>query len=175
MLSSAEGGGLVLVTEDGDEFVGFAAGWIEHEENVAETSDSNRFGFISDICILSKYRGKRIANQLLEAIIAHFDSAGIRRVRVGVLAANRSGRLAYERAGFQPYEMIYEKTIAWVRRQLRVLLSASALDDLRGEGVLFFDGVVGTMGGKQPRRAKSLSSSAEDCFEHITCESFTLL
>jgi ribosomal protein S18 acetylase RimI-like enzyme len=113
MLRSAEGGGLVLVAEDGDEFVGFAAGWIEDEENVAETSDSDRFGFISDICILSKYRGKRIANQLLEAIIAHFHSAGIRRFRVGVLAANRSGRLAYERAVFQPYEMIYKKTIAW--------------------------------------------------------------
>lgn len=44
MLSSAEGGdGLVLVAQDRDEFVGFAAGWIEHEENVAQTSDSNRF------------------------------------------------------------------------------------------------------------------------------------
>jgi hypothetical protein len=32
MLSRAEGGGLVLVAEDGDEFVGFAAGWIEQEE-----------------------------------------------------------------------------------------------------------------------------------------------
>jgi ribosomal protein S18 acetylase RimI-like enzyme len=70
MLSSAEGAWLVVVAEDGDEFAGFAAGWIEHEENVAETSDSNRFGFISDICILSKYRGKRIADPLLEAIIA---------------------------------------------------------------------------------------------------------
>jgi ribosomal protein S18 acetylase RimI-like enzyme len=95
---------------------------------VAETSDSNRFGFISDICILSKYRGKRIANQLLEAIIAHFDSVGIRRVRVGVLAANRFARLAHERAGFQPYEMIYEKTIAWSDNF--VCSSASALDDL---------------------------------------------
>jgi ribosomal protein S18 acetylase RimI-like enzyme len=83
MLSSADGGGLVLVAEDGDEFLGFAAGWIEHEENVAETADSNRFGFISDICILAKYRGKRIANQLLEAIISHFDSTGIMRIRVG--------------------------------------------------------------------------------------------
>ena len=46
MLSSADGGGLVLVAKDEDDFVGFAAGWIEHEENVAETSDSNRFGFI---------------------------------------------------------------------------------------------------------------------------------
>jgi ribosomal protein S18 acetylase RimI-like enzyme len=99
MLSSAEDGGLVLVAEDGGKFVGFAAGWIEHEENVAQTSDSNRFGFISDICILSKYRGKRIANRLLETIAAHFDSMGITRVRLGVLAANRSARLTYERAG----------------------------------------------------------------------------
>jgi hypothetical protein len=59
MLSTAEDGGVVLVAEDGGEFVGFAAGWIEQQENVAETSDSNRFGFISDVCILSKYRGKR--------------------------------------------------------------------------------------------------------------------
>ena len=72
MLTSAESSGLVLVAEAGGEFVGFAAGWIEQQENVAETSDSNRFGFISDICILSKYRGKRIANRLLETIVAHF-------------------------------------------------------------------------------------------------------
>src|SRR6516162_4121758 len=55
MLSNAEGGdGLVLVAQDRNEFVGFVAGWIEHEENVAQTADSNRYGFISDICILSK-------------------------------------------------------------------------------------------------------------------------
>jgi len=112
MLSNAEGGdGLVLVAQDRNEFVGFVAGWIEHEENVAQTADSNRFGFISDICILSKYRGKRIANELIEAIISHFNSAGITRVRIGVLAANRSARLAYERAGFEPYEIVYEKTL----------------------------------------------------------------
>jgi hypothetical protein len=32
MLSRAGGGGLVLVAEDGDQFVGFAAGWIKQEE-----------------------------------------------------------------------------------------------------------------------------------------------
>ena len=84
MWTSAESSGLVLVAEAGGEFVGFAAGWIEHEENVAWTSDSNRFGFISDICVLSKHRSKRIANRLLETIVAHFDSAGITRVRLGV-------------------------------------------------------------------------------------------
>ncbi|MBV9519964.1 MAG: GNAT family N-acetyltransferase [Hyphomicrobiales bacterium] len=108
MLSRAEGGGLVLAAESGGEFVGFAAAWIEQMQNVAETSDSNRFGFISDICILSGHRGKRIANQLLEAIVAHFDSAGITRVRVGLLAANRSAvrarALPHSALGFSGYE-----------------------------------------------------------------------
>jgi hypothetical protein len=44
---------------------------------------------------------------------------GITRVRLGVPAANRSAKLAYERAGFQPYEMIYEKPIG--RRDIFVL------------------------------------------------------
>jgi ribosomal protein S18 acetylase RimI-like enzyme len=109
LLSSAEGGGLALVAGHGDVYVGFAAGWIEHEENVAQTSESNRFGFISDICVLSDHRGKRIIG--LEAIVGHFELAGITRVRLGVLAANRSARLAYECAGFEPYKMIYEKTL----------------------------------------------------------------
>jgi hypothetical protein len=43
MLSNAEEGGLVLVAEEHENFVGFAAGWIEHQESLAETADSNRF------------------------------------------------------------------------------------------------------------------------------------
>ena len=66
MLSGAEGSGLVLLAENADEFVGFAAAWIEQVENVAETSDSNRFGFISDICILSKYRGSESQTSFLK-------------------------------------------------------------------------------------------------------------
>ena len=99
MLSNAEEGGLVLVAEEHENFVGFAAGWIEHQESLAETADSNRFGYISDICVLSTYRGKRIASLLLEAIVTHFRSADIARVRIGVLSANQSATIAYERAG----------------------------------------------------------------------------
>jgi hypothetical protein len=43
--------GAVLVAEIKGAFVGFVAGWIEEEDHIAETPDSNRFGYISDICV----------------------------------------------------------------------------------------------------------------------------
>lgn len=108
MLSNAESSGSVFLAEVDGMFAGFVSGWIEQEESLAETADSNRFGYISDLCVLSTFRGKRIANHLLDAMVAHFRSADVARVRVGFLAANRSAKIAYERAGFRPYETIYE-------------------------------------------------------------------
>jgi hypothetical protein len=34
---------------------------------------------------------------------------GIARLRINSLAANKSARASYERAGFAPYEIVYEK------------------------------------------------------------------
>ena len=36
------------VAELADNFLGFVAGWIEQTNNLAETADSNRFGYDSD-------------------------------------------------------------------------------------------------------------------------------
>jgi GNAT superfamily N-acetyltransferase len=57
------------------------------------------------------YRGQRIAHQLLAAIEQHLGRAGITRLRLGTLAANASARASYERGGFVPYEIIYEKLL----------------------------------------------------------------
>jgi ribosomal protein S18 acetylase RimI-like enzyme len=56
----------VLIAETQGIFVGFAAGWVEQDDNIAETADSNRFGYISDICVMPAYRGQRIALRLLD-------------------------------------------------------------------------------------------------------------
>jgi hypothetical protein len=50
--------GAVLVAGTQDILVGFAAGWVEQDDNIAETSDSNRSGYISDICVMRAYRGQ---------------------------------------------------------------------------------------------------------------------
>jgi ribosomal protein S18 acetylase RimI-like enzyme len=111
MLRHAETDGTVLVAESDGSFAGFVAGWIEETENIAETPDSNRFGYVSDICIMPAFRGLRIAVQLLNGIEQCLGRAGVTRLRINSLAANMAARASYEHAGFVPYEILYEKLI----------------------------------------------------------------
>jgi ribosomal protein S18 acetylase RimI-like enzyme len=103
--------GAILVAEADGIFAGFVCGWIEQESNIAETPDSNRFGYISDICILPPYRRHGIASRLLDAMSNRFRTLGITRCRLNVLAANATARASYEHAGFAPYELTYEKRL----------------------------------------------------------------
>jgi hypothetical protein len=50
--------GAVLVAEIGGVSVGFASGWIEQAQNLAETADSNCFGYIW-IFVSSRRIGRR--------------------------------------------------------------------------------------------------------------------
>jgi ribosomal protein S18 acetylase RimI-like enzyme len=111
LLPRAAATGAVLVAESGGMFVGFVAGWVEEDENLAETADSNRFGYISDICVMSAFRGQRIAKRLLAAIEQQLRRGGVTRLRINALAANMSARASYQRAGFAPYEILHEKVI----------------------------------------------------------------
>jgi ribosomal protein S18 acetylase RimI-like enzyme len=107
----AQRSGAVLIAEVAGVFAGFVAGWIVEEDNIAETMDSNRAGYVSDVCVMPSYRGRRIAGQLLLAIESHLASAGITRMRITSLAANASAQGAYQRAGYEPYEIVYEKPL----------------------------------------------------------------
>jgi ribosomal protein S18 acetylase RimI-like enzyme len=95
----AEKSGAVFVAEIGRAFAGFAAGWIVEDNNIAETADSNRAGYVSDICVMPAYRGQRIAVELLSAIERHLARTGITRMRLASLAASASAQAAYQRAG----------------------------------------------------------------------------
>jgi ribosomal protein S18 acetylase RimI-like enzyme len=111
MQQQAAKNGAVVVAEIGGAFAGFAAGWIVEDDNIAETADSNRTGYVSDICVMPAYRGQRIAVELLSAIERHLARTGIMHVRLASLAVNASAQVAYRRAGYEPYEIVYEKRI----------------------------------------------------------------
>jgi ribosomal protein S18 acetylase RimI-like enzyme len=70
-----------------------------------------RFGYVSDICVLPIYRGRRIAARLLEALESRLREAGVTRVRLSTLAANRAAQASYERSGYAQYEIVYEKLL----------------------------------------------------------------
>jgi ribosomal protein S18 acetylase RimI-like enzyme len=103
--------GVILVGEAAGVFAGFAAGWIAEDHNITETADSNRFGYVSDICVMPKWRGGSIAAELLAAIERQLAQAGVSRLRLASLAVNRAAQAAYRRAGFEPYEIVFEKRV----------------------------------------------------------------
>jgi molybdenum cofactor cytidylyltransferase len=112
LLAQARYDGVMLVAEAGGAFAGFIVGWIEQADEICETPDSNRFGYVSDICVLERFRGRGAAAVLLRALETRLAQYGVTRLRLNFLAGNTSARIAYERAGYAPYEIRYEKRLA---------------------------------------------------------------
>jgi ribosomal protein S18 acetylase RimI-like enzyme len=105
----------MLIAEDAaGERLGLVAGHIVDQPWPMETPDSTRYGYVSDIFIKPPARGTRLARELLDAIADHLRKAdpSLTRLRVNVLAVNRVACRAYEKAGFTPYEVMYERLIA---------------------------------------------------------------
>ncbi len=107
----AEQSGAVLVAETGGRFAGFVACYVAEDEVIAETPDSNRYGYVSDIFVVPDRRGSGLAQALLVAAERHLAATGVTRLRIGGLAANRIACRAYEKHGFEPYEIVYEKRL----------------------------------------------------------------
>jgi molybdenum cofactor cytidylyltransferase len=111
LVEQARADGAMLVAEVGGAFAGFVVGWIEQTDEICETPDSNRFGYISDICVFEPFRGRGAAAVLLRALEGRLAQHGVRRLRLNFLAGNRSAGIAYERAGYAPYQLLYEKRL----------------------------------------------------------------
>lgn len=82
--------GCLLVAEWSRVFAGYAACWVEDEDNVAETADSNRFGYIADTYVVPAFRGRGVVSALIEAAGAQLRARTLRRMRIVVLAKNAS-------------------------------------------------------------------------------------
>jgi GNAT superfamily N-acetyltransferase len=108
----AQDRGVLLVAERDSAFAGYAAGWIENEDNVAETADSNRFGYIADTYVIPAFRGLGIAAVLIQVAERHLRASGISRIRIRALANNASALRAYMKSAFVPYEIVLEKRVA---------------------------------------------------------------
>ena len=103
--------GSLFIAEAGGAFAGFAACWVRQEDALAETEESNRYGYISDTFVMPALRGRGIAGHLIRAAEVHLRATGVTRLRIGVLAANRSAQRAYSKSGFEPYELTLEKRL----------------------------------------------------------------
>ena len=57
------------------------------------------------------FRRRGIGTQLLDAIEQNLGRASSTRLRINGLAVNASAQASYERAGFAPFEILYEKSV----------------------------------------------------------------
>jgi ribosomal protein S18 acetylase RimI-like enzyme len=106
-----QGDGRILIAELNGEFVGFVGCLVVEDDAVQETADSNRYGYIKDIFVADRHRGGGIAQQLLATAEQHLARTGVTRLRINVLTNNLKARRAYERYGFEQYEILYEKRV----------------------------------------------------------------
>ena|SRR5690348_929778 len=104
--------GAMFIAEAEGKFAGLVAGLIEADDTILETRDSSVYGYCSDIYVAPEFRGSGLAQTLLDVMERYLAAqAPITRFRISVLAVNRIACRAYERAGFVPYEMMYERLI----------------------------------------------------------------
>ncbi len=104
--------GAIFVAGRASTLVGVVAGYVVDDPTVNETPDSCLYGYCSDIYVAPSERGSGLARRLLDILEQHLAAqAPIRRFRITALAANRMACRAYEKAGFTPYEVMYERLI----------------------------------------------------------------
>lgn len=107
----ADSNGILLLAERHGVPVGVVGGYVVDEPTPIETADSGCFAYISELFIRPEQRGSGLAELLFDAIAAHFSALPLTRLRVNVLAANRMACRAYEKHGFRPYEVMYERPL----------------------------------------------------------------
>jgi ribosomal protein S18 acetylase RimI-like enzyme len=108
----AEQSGAIFVAERDGVLVGVVAGYVDSFPTPMETEDSCLYGYCSDIYVAPAERGSALAQRLLDQLERHLAAqAPIRRFRICALAMNRLATRAYEKAGFTPYEVIYERLV----------------------------------------------------------------
>ncbi len=71
----------------------------------------HRFGYIADMWIEPGQRGQGAAQVLLEAAFDFLRSKGAKRVQLEVMVNNEPGKHFWEKAGFEPFEIVMRRNI----------------------------------------------------------------
>ena len=105
--------GILLIAERHGVPVGVVGGYVVDDPTPIETADSGCYAYISELFIRPEQRGSGLAERLFDTIASHFAALPLplTRLRVNVLAANRMACRAYEKHGFRPYEVMYERPL----------------------------------------------------------------
>src|SRR5690606_37448532 len=96
--------GAILLAEAGGEPVGYIAFYADCNDSVELRASAHRFLYVSDLCVVPAMRGRGIAGLLLAEAERWGRQLRLKRIQLGVLAANAAAQAAYRRVGYVPYE-----------------------------------------------------------------------
>lgn len=103
--------GRILVATDGDTPIGYAV-VLTHVTSEDEPDEIDHVhAFIQDIAVTERWRGRGVGSALLAACEDTARKAGVRWLRLSVLAENTRALGAYRKAGFQPLLSTMEKPL----------------------------------------------------------------
>jgi GNAT superfamily N-acetyltransferase len=111
MARAAERQGRIFIAEDD---AGAAIGWavcFVDENEIYVEPELRKFGYISELYLVERARGRGIGRALIAACEAHFRTLGLKHMMIGVLSKNTNAHRSYINAGFRPYSEMLLKPV----------------------------------------------------------------
>jgi ribosomal protein S18 acetylase RimI-like enzyme len=102
---AADGG--VAVARDGDDVAGFVRFDVDH----GPLSQSVKRGIVRDLYVVSGRRGEGIGSRLLDHAEATLRDRGVDVVAVEAVAGNDDAVRFYERRGYRPHRIEFEREV----------------------------------------------------------------
>jgi len=105
----AASSGLVFVAEQDGAIAGFVCLMANLQSDLDESIEP--YSYVSDLIVSAAYRSRGIGRQLMAAAEAAAREGKAKRLKVGVLAANRSAFEFYRAGGFREYAIQLVKSL----------------------------------------------------------------
>ena len=103
--------GVFLVAEANREIVGVLAGYAHNAGDGLVASEFDRCAYISDLFVQSEWRRQGIGTALMHEFERTMLAKGLHWMTVCVKSKNKTARQAYEKYGFEGYEVILTKRL----------------------------------------------------------------
>jgi GNAT superfamily N-acetyltransferase len=105
--------GAIFIAESSDgAAIGMVTCWrVENETDITVRPEDRAHLYIGDIFVVESCRGRNVAAALLEAAGANGRALGLTFVTIGLLAVNHVAQRAYEKSGFEAYEVSLRKRL----------------------------------------------------------------
>jgi len=110
-IAAHSGAMFMAETPDGTP-IGVVTCWrADDPTDITVTAEARIHLYVSDLFVVESWRGRDVAGALLAAAEQYGRHLGLAQMTIGLLAVNQAARRAYEKSGFEDYEMLLRKRL----------------------------------------------------------------